>query len=270
MKRLRGFTLVELITVIVIIGIVAMMVVNMITTPMEGYRDMQRRAELVDIVDITLQRMARDIHHSLPNSVRLKDTDSDGNNDHIEILHTIDGGRYAATGADAFDTTQVTSKFTILKKLNDTTTSAVQSSTHYVVVYNLGESGADAYSYGDVDNIDNMSPIIAPFISDTEINYSAVQFPFSSPDHRFMIVDKAMTFGCAGSSLYLKQGYAITDSIPTVTSADNLLADHVSSCEFHYNPGTTTRPGLVTLELSIMESGERISLLHQIFVENQP
>ena len=251
-----GFTLVELITVMVITGIVSMMAVNMITLPMKSFADMKRRAELVDIAEITLQRMAREIHHALPNSVRVPDQNR------IEILHTIDGGRYAA---DSFDTSSTTSQFGLLKKLADTTKTAVQTATHYVVVYNLGESRANAY------NFDNMSAIVSPYLSDSTIDYNAIQFPFNSPNHRFMIVDKAITFGCSDGSLYLKQNYSITNNTPSIdTNSDNLLANKVTNCHFKYAAGTATRPGLVTMEIEITDSGETISLLHQVTVENQP
>ena len=68
----NGFTLVELITVMVITGIIALMVVNIITTPMEAFSDMKRRAELVDIAELTLHRMSREIHHALPNSIKIQ------------------------------------------------------------------------------------------------------------------------------------------------------------------------------------------------------
>ena len=263
LQKITGFTLVELITVMVITGIISMMTVDMIVLPMKSYVDMKRRAELVDIAEITLQRMTRDIHHALPNSVRIKDSNGDGKNDHIEILHTIDGGRYTQTGADAFTTSTSMTSFGLLKEISLTNTEATGLN---LIVYNLGTgSSADAYQTTPVQNRSQITGL-----TDTLISFSSFQFPFSSPQARFMIVDKAITFGCISNALYLKQGYTIAATTPTVTTGDNLLAKNISNCQFNYNPGTSTRPGLVTLEIEITDSGESISLLHQVTVENQP
>lgn len=212
-KKQQGFTLVELITVMVISGIVAMLVVNLIASPMTAYADLKRRAELVDIAELTLHRMARDIHHALPNSVRISADQLS-----LEILHTIDGGRYASSGADAFTTTASSTSFGLLRPLR---ISAAQAVGLNVVVYNLGENGADAYQTAPLEN---RSEITA--LTDSLISYNAIQFPLSSPQARYMIVDKPILFGCllANNSLYLKQDYAITASMGSVSSSDALLA----------------------------------------------
>jgi len=263
LQKINGFTLVELITVMVITGIVSMMAVNMIVMPMNAFTDMKRRAELVDIAEITLHRISRDIHHALPNSVRTKDNDGDGNDDHLEILHTIDGGRYTLSGANAFTTSTSINQFGLQKPLIISSAEAVGAD---VVVYNLGSgSSADAYQTAPVQNRTQITAL-----SNTLISFSSFQFPFSSPQARFMVVDKAITFGCIGNNIYLKQGYTISANTPTVTSGDNLLAQNISSCRFDYNPGSSTHPGLVTMELGMTDTGETISLLHQVMVENQP
>ena len=69
--RERGFTLIELVVVMVLTGIIAVLVGRNITRPVEGFIDLGRRAELVDIAELTLRRMTREIHLALPNSVRV-------------------------------------------------------------------------------------------------------------------------------------------------------------------------------------------------------
>ncbi|MEI7428859.1 MAG: prepilin-type N-terminal cleavage/methylation domain-containing protein, partial [Betaproteobacteria bacterium] len=88
-----GFTLVEMIVVIVIAGIVAGMVAVFIRSPVEGYMDAQRRAELTDVADTAVRRMARDIRSALPNSVRTSD---DGSGLCVEYMPTKIGARYRA------------------------------------------------------------------------------------------------------------------------------------------------------------------------------
>ena len=66
-NSLRGFTLIEMIMVIVITGVIAGMVAVFIKGPVDSYFDMARRAELTDIADTAMRRMTRDIRLALPN-----------------------------------------------------------------------------------------------------------------------------------------------------------------------------------------------------------
>src|SRR5688572_4675890 len=90
----RGFTLLELIIVIVITGIIAAAVAVFMRMLIQSYFDTTRRAELTDRADTALRRMGRDIHLALPNSVRIA---ASGSNTAIEFLLTRSGGRYRAS-----------------------------------------------------------------------------------------------------------------------------------------------------------------------------
>ena len=65
-----GFTLIELIMVIVIMGVVGGMVSVFMKGPIDAYISGGRRAALTDTADTTVRRMARDLHKALPNSLR--------------------------------------------------------------------------------------------------------------------------------------------------------------------------------------------------------
>src|SRR4051812_27634335 len=87
----RGFTLLEAVLVITLIGIVAAMVGVFIKAPIDAYVGQGRRAELTDTADTALRRISREVQRALPNSVRL-----DATGTVLEFLPVSAAGRYRA------------------------------------------------------------------------------------------------------------------------------------------------------------------------------
>lgn len=98
MTRPAGFTLVEIIVAIVVLGIVSVSFGVFILPAITAHQDMQRRAALVDAAESALRRMTRDIRISLPNSVRTTNVIAGGTGFAIEMIPTADGARYCTAG----------------------------------------------------------------------------------------------------------------------------------------------------------------------------
>lgn len=260
----NGFTLIELIMVIVIVGILSTITTDIITQPVKSYIDLERRTTLVDSAEMALRRLQRDIRRALPNSVRITGGTV------LELLHTTDGGRYRAElvsdgSGNILNFSSADSTFDVLGSLNATPSGEL-------VVYNLGSATADAYAGNNRATISNTSTINSVVLS------SAKLFPFQSPQQRFFIIDTPISYSCAGGELRrydnsIDASYSITSAGPTLASLSYELqakADTLT-CSFRYDAGTATRGGLITLEITLTDAaGESAQLIHQVHVDNMP
>lgn len=255
----QGFSLLEMIIVIVIIGILGSMTTKIMVLPVQGYLDLQRRNALVDNAESALRQMQRDIRRALPNSIRITDGGKV-----LELLHTTDGGRYrsqlgAWANEDVLNFAASDNRFDVIGTLHE-------NPDGWVVIYNLGEVGADAYAG------DNRAAIaISSTTARIELGV-AKQFPRKSPQQRFFIVDTPITYRCnlATGVLLRYTDYPISAvQSATPDSQGRLQAQDVTGCNFSYSSVVGERTGLVTLEIMLTDSkGESTGLMHQVHVDN--
>jgi MSHA biogenesis protein MshO len=279
--RQQGFTLIEAVMVIVITGIIAAVVAMFIRLPVQGYIDSVARAELADVADTSLRRMARDLRLALPNSVRIS-----GN--YMELLLTKTGGRYLAE-EDAQGTAG------ILSFTNPSSTGFKLVGTppagplaivagDSIVVYNLGLGAADAYSGG---NRATVTGVAGNTITIGSNPFALQDPPFKSPVRRFQVVSSPVTYFCDGLSgggtgrLIRYWDYTISPTQPTTSASlatgtnpkNAILATNVQSCVFDYASLPNTHSGLIGLSITLTNANNNagtVVLFHQVHVDNTP
>jgi MSHA biogenesis protein MshO len=262
-----GFSLIELVVVIVLIGVLATVSVALIRQPIDASADVQRRARLADAADQAMARISRDLRLALPNSIR---TSVDGRA--IEMLVAPMAGRYRGTlrgtptaegVGDVLDFAAADASFDLLAPLP-----AIPAAGQWAVVYNLTANGTQANAWAG----DNRATIGSGSTA-TRINLAApFQFPFPSPSQRVYVVDQAVQYRCASDGqLRRHAGYApaTTMVVPPVGSSA-LLAEGVSLCSFRFEAGNASRQGLAALSLAITRDGESVNLLKSVHLPNLP
>jgi MSHA biogenesis protein MshO len=287
--RTRGFTLLELIVVIVVTGIIAGTVAVFFAPAIRGYVDTRRRATLTDIADTALRRMARDVHSAVPNSVRIP------NNQCFEVVPTSGGGRYR-TGPDTVNDSgpgcapsatcsaplNIAQPATVFDSLSPL--SVTPAAGDFVVIGN--QNANDVYAGTDRAAISGVSTPNAAF-GQLRISFASTQFPSGYSGGRFVIVpnnggNQTVFYVCNGAGLdaqgngtgtLTRLTRAFTPAYPaTCPAGGSVLATRVRSCNFVYNAnqGATQESGFVWMQVDLTEENETISLSHGAHVDNVP
>lgn len=290
--RQGGFTLVEMIMVIVITGVIAGMVAVFIQHPVRGYFDTVRRAELTDQADVSLRRMMRDVRLALPNSLRIMETNGATTNVgtcgtagftcYIEFIMTKSGGRYrdvtdGSTGGDFLSyTSAADTSFDVLGP------TPAMAAGDYVVVYNLGAQPADAYNYDATAASCRAGGCNMARIATAGANVTLAANPFAaqspplpSPNARFQVVpaaEQAVTYACntsVAANLNRFAGYGFNSAQAAPGGTPAVLAAG-ATCQATYTANATGRNGLLFISLTLAADDEHVTLFNQVHVDNTP
>lgn len=268
---MRGFTLVELVVVIMITGIMAASIAVFFVPAINAYFDTRRRAEMTDIADTALRRMARDVRRAVPNSIRIPNAQC------FELVPTIAGGLYRReadtvnAGSDPLDVTQPDIGFDVLSPMTGV------GPNDFVVVGNQNTN--DVYTgatRGEIAAWAEPHPTGAALGIAHVTLTAATQFPAGYDGGRFQVVDGAeqsVFYICDGAGNLRRLVRAFTPAYPAVCPVGGeVLATNVAACTFTYNPATsaTQAAGFVSMQIVLTAGGESMGLSHGVHVSNVP
>jgi MSHA biogenesis protein MshO len=268
--RQRGFTLIELVMVIVILGVIGGMVAVFMRAPIQAYFDTGRRAALTDVADTAVRRMARDIRTALPNSVRVPNALC------LEFIPTKTGGRYRADDTAAgLNFAAADASFNMLGSNAALPADQQIVQGDVVVVYNLGIAGASAYAQNNTAVI-TAAPVAAgiPAAPETTIAIANTLFPLASPASRFQVVpgaERVVAFVCNPAARTLRRTVSAAFNVaPQCPANGPILATNVTGCAFTVAATDLQRNALVSMGIQLTSNGEVVNLQHQVQVSNTP
>lgn len=272
-KAQQGFSLIELVMVIVILGVLSSMVAVFIRSPVEAYFDTARRAALSDAADTALRRMSRELRQALPNSVRSASADC------LEFIPTRSGARYRANdlvNADgtALDFSAADNSFQMLARHASWPSDQQIRTNDLVAVYNLGAGVNDAYVGDNTATVVAVAPVGDG--AETRISISPKRFPLASPGQRFHVIpgdQPVVAYQCLNGQLLRRSNHGMSNSCPASVSAparETVLATQIASCTFSVGGDDLRRNSLVQLVINLESNRETIRLYNEVHISNVP
>ena len=273
-KKISGFTLLELIIVIIILGVMSVGITGFISLTTQTYLNVSERDDLLSSARFAVERLNREIRNAVPNSIRTKqDTTKqcieftpikastiytnipvvpDAKSDEIDVVSFVDsqGALYGCTGC-----------------------------SDYIVVYPLNPS--DIYGL-DVSSGDGKVTQFKTFSSSPDDIWTVpikpvgkMVFDEHSPTDRLYVFDAPVSYCVSNSQLirYQEGGFTanqeFTPSNDFSLMAENLIFDN-SDLPFKFLPASLQRNAVIQIKLNFDRDGEVISFDNDVHIENIP
>lgn len=259
--RQAGFTLIELIAVLIVLGIVTALGSSFLVTSVDSYRQMQVKHRLVGKGRLALEQMTRYLRSSVPGSVRVS-----ASGDCIEFLPTVGGGNYIGELADDSNGAAPTTSISTAPIGTDL------GSAIYVVVGALNAS--EIYTLAQPSARANVGSLGAQPYTAIPLQ-SGHRFVRNSNYKRLYLADNPRRFCISGTNLVAYEAYglgtaSLNDSNPG--GASLLLANSVApqGNAFSLSGGSEDRNAVISVSLTFSEASVSIDLNQKILVRNVP
>lgn len=276
-RRAGGFSLVELVVVILVLGVLSASVSVFLANPIRAYFQSIDRASVTAAGNQVVRRITRELQAAVPNSARIT---TSGGTTFLEYVPIVDAGRYryaVSNGSDPTGTDPL-----IVSSASDNSFQVLGPTVNVpagaqLVVWNLGIGSANLYTGTNIRNITSSGAALQ-----TITFTPTTVWPGDSPGHRFYVVNGAATYACtpgAGGTgrLVRYYGYPIqatqpasATAAPLASATNSLVLANVSSCSFS--------PGAVSVDLNAVQitlqladsNAETVSLYSQSHTPNSP
>lgn len=245
-----GFTLVELIAVIVILSILASIGTGFVVKTTESYQRTQTRALLVNTARQALERMTRQLRIALPYSVRVTNGGAC-----LEFMPIAAGGNYFDPVPDMENLASASATIA---------TSPVNIDFGTPVHVTIGAMAASEI-YGAT------AASRAGYASGSIVLTSAKRWQRNSINKRYYLLNNPQAFCVVGSELRFYADVPVANNDVNLTAPFSILARNVSGTNpFSLQNGTENRNIVVNVALAFSNGGESINYTQGVFIRNVP
>lgn len=295
MQKSRGFTLIELIIVIIILGLMAVGVSGFIRIATQTYINVSERDEITSGARFVLERLNREIRAALPNSIRTTAINNSSVSQCIEFVPIKASSTYIniPTAEEAPSLNVRAVEF----NLNATELySCPATCNDFVSVYPINTNN-DIYSIDTVNGTGQTFPLdtfipptpvadIWTLTLDSPSSSAGVNFTNSSPTQRLYVFDDVVSYCYTGKEIIRYNNYgllAVQPSAAALQSLSNsnanvnrsLMSKELAVFDrtlppFFIDAPTLSRNAVVNLRLNFVRTDESVVFNHKVHIKNTP
>lgn len=278
-----GFTLMEMVLVIIILGIMSVGISGFISLSTQTYLNATNRDEIIGNARFAIERLSRELRDAVPNSIRIKSFFAD----QIQCIQFVP--TLASTVYDEIPVApDPASKLVNVIPFQDAQGNPYVCNNggtcnESAIVYPLYEE--DIYSdtsiaIGKRYYIDTIDTTIEPWGINL-LNTQDIHFKEDSPTQRIYIASEQVSYCVApnytiGSGMLTRYDDAISfgeQSFPAsigTRMAGYFPIDISDRSPFHYEPATLKRNAVVQLHFNFTKDGENYVFDHEVHINNVP
>lgn len=263
----RGFTIVELVAVIVILGVLGVGASQFIRQGVGIYVDTVRRDNLQQQSRFAIERISRELKQALPGSIR---TSSDVNSQCIEFVPIVAASTYLNPVAGVGNITSL--------ELVDVGYNFNNGDS--LVIYPLDQERV----YGSIAKPSGNRVAIASESAGAQANtrsltFSATAFDEESPNQRVYIISTPVSFCARDNSLTRHSNYNYSINQLLLPGDEVPLAEYIRLDDdgtyalFDYMPDSLQRAAIINLDLRFFdgsESDEWLRMIREVSLRNTP
>lgn len=280
-NRPAGFTLIELITVIIVLGVVSVGIAGFIRSGIGIYNDATERDQLLSESRFVVERLNRELRMAVPNSARIVGDEAA----EIQCLEFVPA-RWVAFYTRLPVKPDTLSTVNIIEIAGNAAGFTLDSdgiAPHdYALVY--PNSSEDIYDTGRnkrqtitgcVDEGANTSCSTDDDPGNLAKLSVSATFADHSPASRLYIVRRAISYCAVGSSIFRNEGDIQT--VQTLYAGGVLMAENLSNdmadstrWPFQVREASLTRNGLVNMLLTFERNDEIVNFSNEVHIPNVP
>ena len=262
----HGFTLIELIAVIVVLAILASIGTGFVVKTTESYQRTQTRALLVNTGRQALERMTRQLRVALPYSVRITNSGQC-----IEFMPIAAGGNY-------IDGNPATSSFPdpVPDSNNNAPVTGQITVAPHVISTSFGNPLHVTIGALNADEI-----YVSPYVSRADYNSTSTnvllqlvtpkRWQRNSINKRFYLLTDPQAFCLVGSELHFYSGIPITSgSVPVGVNPSIIARNVTATTPFTLQMGSENRNTRINFSLNFTSGDETIAYTQGVLIRNVP
>lgn len=237
----KGFTLIELVIVMIILSAIGIATTSYIATGLDIYNDITERDKSLNSVRFVMERMQREVSNALPNSIKSYENPDGELQQCISFYPVKDSSLYSD-----FPIYPLSSSSGVISPIPNYDYAAGDRA----VVYLLDEAELGAYSTS-ITGINGGK--------DTLTFSATTSFPLSSPAKRVYIINDIVKYCFLGNDLYRQEN---NDSFV-------LMAEALAG-SFDVIDATLLRNGLVKVDFTLTFDGQEVDFEKTLHINNVP